>query len=215
MAHDLGSIERRDLPSVAPTKFIDPTREDRLGWVRSIVWIVLAEAVIAIAAVSRASSEALYEWSAGASATPSFLGGLPGCFHAPFESEKFPVALQCQLSLFNNGNWMTRVPIYCQPAVPAYIPSLKPLLSLSGKMRLSAPECAGANIWGLIEPNSTNWTPDNNAFWLKYSGSWGKPGNEPLMEFNNEPIYVLEQGPPGPAFRTTYVLGPGGTPPTS
>jgi hypothetical protein len=52
MAHDLGSIERRDPPSVAPTKFVDPMREDRLGCLRSTAWLVCFELVICIAAIA-------------------------------------------------------------------------------------------------------------------------------------------------------------------
>jgi hypothetical protein len=52
MAHDVGSIGRRESPSVAPTKFVDPMREDRFGCVRNIVWLVFLEAVICIAAIA-------------------------------------------------------------------------------------------------------------------------------------------------------------------
>jgi hypothetical protein len=40
---------RRESPSVVPTKFADPMREDRLGCARSIIWIVLVEAAVCIA----------------------------------------------------------------------------------------------------------------------------------------------------------------------
>jgi hypothetical protein len=52
MAHDSGSIGRRNSPSVAPTKFVDPMREHRFGCVRSIVWLVFLEGVICIAALA-------------------------------------------------------------------------------------------------------------------------------------------------------------------
>jgi hypothetical protein len=52
MAHHVGSIGRREPPSVAPTKFVDPMRMDRLGCVRSIVWSVCFEVVICFAGIA-------------------------------------------------------------------------------------------------------------------------------------------------------------------
>jgi hypothetical protein len=52
MALNGGSIGRRGSPGVTPTKFVGPMREDRLGCVRSIVWIVFIEVVVCVAALA-------------------------------------------------------------------------------------------------------------------------------------------------------------------
>jgi hypothetical protein len=52
MAHDVGSMGRQKSPSAAQTKFVDRLREDRLGCLRSIVWIVVIEVVICTATIA-------------------------------------------------------------------------------------------------------------------------------------------------------------------
>jgi hypothetical protein len=52
MAHNLSSIGRREPPSGAPTKFVDPMRKNRLGCVCSMVWLVCFEVVICIASIA-------------------------------------------------------------------------------------------------------------------------------------------------------------------
>jgi hypothetical protein len=52
MAHELGSTRRREPPSVATTKFVDPMRKDRCGCARGLVSLVGFEVVTCIAAIA-------------------------------------------------------------------------------------------------------------------------------------------------------------------
>jgi hypothetical protein len=102
------------------------------------------------------------------------------------ENYKFPKPLQSQVSLLADQNWFALIPISAGTPYPVIY------------------------CWGIVESNFAQWTPNNGANWLKYSGSWGKPGEDELLSLGNVTIYVLEQGPPGPAYRQVYIDGPSG-----
>jgi hypothetical protein len=68
----------------------------------------------------------------------------------------------------------------------------------------TTPNSASLIFTGTIIYDFSNWTPNSSAYWLKYSGHWGKPGLPPLIAN----IFVLEDGPPGPAARATFLTGP-------
>lgn len=59
---------------------------------------------------------------------------------------------------------------------------------------------------GIIVDNFANWAPPYP--WLKYSGAWGKPGSVTIAKLAGQTFARYTSGPPGPAFRASYVNGP-------
>lgn len=63
-------------------------------------------------------------------------------------------------------------------------------------------------IGQVLSGNFADWTPNSGQFWLKYSGHWGRKGSGTLCVPGGSKISHFDDGPIGPAYKSTYVLGP-------